>query len=261
MIFGPCHRFKRNGRGGVQSPPRTEPFHAIRKTAPRSPVSGRWGGRWTVLCGFLFLAGLLSACAVSVPVLETESTFPTEVFVAPAPGYRAEFSGITVRPFAPAPGRPETGHAAAEVLARELARAGLFETVRMAASDGASRTANESAPALEVTGRVLHWLDGGPALPGRLETEIRVHDAASTPPRLLWWARHLAESGPVGERDLIFFRLQGRPAKPAGDLLAQSARVYGRMMAASSACFPPADPPRCPEPAIQQPVNPAPPGR
>jgi hypothetical protein len=198
-------------------------------------------------------------------VLETESTFPTDVFVAPAPGYRSEFGGITVRPFAPAPGRPETGHAAAEVLARELARAGLFETVQMGEPDGAPgsapESAPESAPALEVTGRVLHWLDGGPALPGRLETEIQVHDPTQTPPRLLWWARHLAESGPVGGRDLIFFHLRGRPAKPAGDLLAQSARVYGRMMAASSACFPPTDPPRCPDPVIQQPVNPVPPGR
>jgi hypothetical protein len=194
-------------------------------------------------------------------VLETESTFPTDVFAAPAPGYRAGFAGITVRPFAPAPGRPETGHAAAEVLARELARSGLFDTVQVAGSEGRPGTEAGAAPALEVTGRVLHWLDGGPALPGRLETEIQVHDPTQTPPRLLWWARHLAESNPTGHRDLILFQLRGRPAKPAGALLAQSARVYGRMMAASSACFPPAGPPRCPEPAAEQPLASVPPGR
>ncbi len=261
MIFGQCHRFLPNGRGDAPPPRWTAPFRGAGRTARRSPFLRRRGVHWSALSGFLFLAGLLSACAVSVPVLETESTFPTDVFVSPASGYRTKFSGITVRPFASAPGRPETGHAAAEALARELARAGLFETVQMGEPDGAPGSAPESAPALEVTGRVLHWLDGGPALPGRLETEIRVHDPAETPSRLLWWARHLAESGPVGDRDLIFFQLLGRPARPAGDLLAQSARVYGRMMAASSACFPPADPPRCPEPAIQQPVNPVPPGR
>jgi hypothetical protein len=201
--------------------------------------------------GFLLLVG----CAVSIPRLEMAPEFPADVYQAPDGSYRPSGLRVRVRPFAPASGRPATGAAAAAVLTRELTRQAIFDAVTLV--DAHPR--RELPPAdLEVTGRVLHWFDGAENMAGRLETEIRVRDLRETPPRLLWWARHDAETRPAGDRDWVLLRLrvQGRPAAATGILLTETAQVYSRMMAAAGGCFPAPDRPRCPAVAATDPTPP-----
>lgn len=193
---------------------------------------------------------------MSLPDPAQTPTFPDDVYRAAAPGFRSNELRMRVLPFAAAPGRRDTGREAAAALARELVRYGLFAGVELAEFPFRPDAATaDAAPDLELSGRVLHRFDGSDTLPGRLETEIQVRDVRDDPPRLVWWARHTAESRPAGDRDFVVVQVRGRPARPAGALFRETAEVFSRMMAAPATCFPPPDLPVCPVPASAPPPD------